>query len=151
MIARLALDEEEDLFIEMGRISATESTPHLPFSEERLRRTFRRYLAAANPTIFFAEHKRQVYGFLLATMSEYRHVDGLYTTQEVLFVRPEMRGTRAAVILMRELVRWSETLGALEITGGNDNSLTSERTARFLGHFGFEQVGFFMRRILANG
>lgn len=151
MIARLALDEEEDIFVEMAKAAAAESTPHLPTSEARIRRTFQRYLRIGNPTIFFADHRRDIAGFLIATMSDYRHVDGLYTTQEVLFVRPEKRGTRAAVVLMRELVRWSEMLGALEITGGNDNALTSERTARFLAHFGFERVGFFMRRVIANG
>jgi hypothetical protein len=49
---------------------------------------------------------------------------------------------------MNELIRWSKMLGAVEITGGNDNSYKSERTAKFLKHFGFEQVGFFMRRMM---
>jgi hypothetical protein len=52
---------------------------------------------------------------------------------------------------MKELVRWSKMLGANEITGGNDNSYKSERTSKFLSHFGFETVGFFMRRMMTDG
>ena len=101
--------------------------------------------------MFVAEHQRKVVGLLVATINSYRHADGLYTTSEVIFVHPAFHGSRAAVLLVKELIRWSEMLGAIEITGGNDNSYKSERTAKFLEHFGFEQVGFFMRRMIKNG
>jgi hypothetical protein len=71
--------------------------------------------------------------------------------QQVLFVRSDMRGTRAAALLMQNLVAWSERLGANEIEGGNNNGFQSERTAKFLGLFGFERVGIAMRRVLKNG
>ena len=151
MFVRLGLEEDVDAIVSLARMNCELSTPHLTFSEEKVRETYRGYLEELTSTIFVVEDKREVIAFLCATMSEYRHAYGLYTTQEVLFVRPDKRGTRAAVILTKELIRWSAMLNAIEITGGNDNKFNSERTAKFLEHFGFEQVGFFMRRIMADG
>jgi L-amino acid N-acyltransferase YncA len=96
--------------------------------------------------MFVAEKDGIVIGLLVATLNEYRHAEGLYTTQEVIYVDEAHRGGRAATLLMKQLIAWSEEIGAIEITGGNDNGFQSERTAAFLEHFGFERVGFFMRR-----
>lgn len=148
MFVRLALEQDEDAIVELARMNCEISTPHLTFSPEKVRETVQNYLAYANPTMFVVEHNREVIGLLVATINEYRHATGLYTTQEVIFVAPAYHGSRAAILLVRELIRWSERLGAVEITGGNDNSYKSERTAKFLEHFGFEQVGFFMRRTM---
>ena len=123
-----------------------ESVQGISPERARIEQTFDDYLDEADPTFFVVDERREVIGFLLATMSGYRFAAGLYTTQEVLFVRPDRRGTRAAALLLRELVAWSERRGAREITGGNDNGLFSDRTARLLKKHGFEQVGFFMRR-----
>lgn len=151
MFVRLALEGDTEAIVEMARMNCELSTPHLEFSADKVRDTVRRYLDHAETTMFVVEDKREAVALLVATINEYRHAYGLYTTQEVLFVRPAKRGTRAAALLTKELIRWSNALGAIEITGGNDNKFNSERTARFLAHFGFEQVGFFMRRMVANG
>lgn len=147
MLVRLALESEEDEYVELTRLAVAESVRHVGFNPDKVRETFRRYMRNAHPTIFVAEHRRELVGFLNATMSEYTFADGLYTTQEVIFVRPDQRGTRAAVLLVGEFVRWSDMLGALENTGGNDNGLLSEKTARLLEHFGFKRVGIFMARV----
>ena len=92
--------------------------------------------------------KRRVIGFMVAYMFAFDYRDGLYTTQRVIYVSPEHRGTRAAVLLAKELIRWSKLLGAAKIQGGNDNSFKSERTAAFLEHFGFKRVGYSMKKLL---
>lgn len=148
MFVRLALESDTPAIIELARMNCELSTPYLTFSEEKVIDTVRGYLDRCDTTIFVAEHEREVVGLLVATINEYRHATGLYTTQEVIFVKPEFRGSRAAALLLKTLVAWSQRLGAIEITGGNDNKVNSERTARFLSHFGFEQVGFFMRRMM---
>lgn len=146
MFVRLALESDLERFVELSRLAVEESAPHVGFDADVVRQTFHRYLYTANPTIFLIDDNREVPAFLLATMSQYRFFPSLFTTQEVLFVHPAKRGTQAAALLVGELVRWSERLGAVEITGGNDNGLFSEKTARLLEHFGFERVGIFMRR-----
>lgn len=148
MFVRLAMPEDEDAIVEMAEANITETRPDIGFDELTCRESFLSYLGTASPTIWVVEARREVIAFLLADMYEYRASIGLFTTQEVLFVKPAHRGTRAATLLMKHFVAWSKKLGAKEIIGGNDNSYNSERTAKFLEHFGFERVGFAMRRSL---
>jgi L-amino acid N-acyltransferase YncA len=147
MKVRLALEHEEDLIVEMARINM-QTRPALTFSEARCRETFRGYIRDASPTIWVAEDKAGVVGMLVADFYLHRAANGLFTTQEVLFVKPERRGGRAAALLMKQLIDWSLELGANEIVGGNDNEFNSEQTARFLGKFGFKRVGHAMRKVL---
>ncbi len=151
MFARLALESDEQAFVDLGHLAHEESRPHIPYAEEKLRQTFVAYLATAHPTITVVEDRREVIAFMKQTISEYDSGYGLFTTQEVLFVRPDKRGTRAAALLLRYFARWSDRLGALESTGGNDNALTSDRTKKLLERFGFKEVGFFMRRSRGAG
>jgi GNAT superfamily N-acetyltransferase len=147
MIVRLAMPHEEDALVELARMCVAEGVPHITFVEQRVRETFQRYLKTARPTFFFAEDRGRIVGFMQAHIGGYDFADGIFTAQDVLFVHPDKRGSRAAALLMANFVSWSDQLGALENRGGNDNGLTSERTARFLGKFGFEKVGYFVRRI----
>lgn len=151
MFTRLAIESDEDVFVKLSRAAVLESASHVGFSGDRVRATFQKYIDTANPTIFVVEERRDVFGFLMATMSGYRFADGFYTTQEVMFVRPDKRGSRAAVLLVKQFVTWSDQLGALENTGGNDNGLFTERTARLLESQGFDRVGLFMRRVREHG
>lgn len=146
MFVRLALEEERDKVVELCRLAVEESVrgiaPELPAIEQ----TFQSYLDGADPTFFVVDQAGEPIAFLMCSISGYPFATGIYTTQEVLFVRPDKRGTRAAALLVRELIAWSTQLGAREITGGNDNGLFSETTARLLEKHGFERVGIFMRR-----
>lgn len=150
MFVRLALDHEEDEFVRLTLANMAETMPDEPHSEIIIRQTFRDYLATAAPTIWFCEHQRQCIGVMVSYIRGYDYRDGHYTTQRILYVSPENRGTRAAVLLIKELIRWSVALGADRIEGGNDNSFQSDRTAAFLTHFGFERVGFAMRKNLRD-
>lgn len=146
MIVRLGMPEEEDAFVDLAKLMLAESYPHLTFSEPIARETYRRYIETAHPTFLFADQDGQIVGVLQATISGYDFADGIFTTLCGTFVHPDKRGTRAAALLLSEFTRWSDQLGAIESTGGNDNNLTTERTTRLMGHFGFEPVGTFVRR-----
>ena len=151
MFVRLAIEADFPAIVEMAQLNMAETRPELKFDEKRAWETCRAYLDTAEPTIFVVEDKREVIGLLLASIGGYRAASGHVTVQEVLFVRPEKRGTRAATLMMKHLISWSAQIGAKEIIGGNDNGFQSERTAKFLGHFGFKSVGFAMKRIVADG
>jgi GNAT superfamily N-acetyltransferase len=146
MIVRLAMPDEEDAFVELAKLMLAESYPDQVFSEKHTRETYQRYLRTAHPTFFFADQDGQVVGVLQASISGYDFADGIYTTLCGTFVHPDKRGTRAAALLLSAFTRWSDQLGAVESTGGNDNNLTTERTTRLMGRFGFEPVGTFVRR-----
>lgn len=145
MLARLALDEEIETFVELVRGHVEEMRADHGFDAEITRQTFRQYLETADPTIYFAEHRREVVGYMMVSVGSSRYADLQYLIQEVIFVRPEHRGTRAAVILMKHLTAEARRQGFTEILGGNDYGFDPTRTQRFLEHFGFAAVGLFMR------
>lgn len=152
MQIRLALESDIDEVVAMARENITSTRPDMEWNEDRCRETFMNYLLTASPTIWVAVHDSgAVAGMLLGDWAEYRAADGLYVTQEVLFVKPAYRGSRAAPMLMKELVAWAELVGAKEIMGGVDNNFQPERTAKFLSHIGFERVGYVMRRVISHG
>jgi L-amino acid N-acyltransferase YncA len=147
MQVRLAIATDIDAFIALAQAAHAESLPHVPYSEVKVIETFERYLETAHPTITVAvTDVGELVGFMTQTISDYPSGIGLFTTPEVTFVRPDKRGSRAAALLLRHFIEWSDQLGALESTGGNDNSKHSEQTKKLLARFGFETVGYFMRR-----
>lgn len=151
MQVRLAFESDLDAVVEMARMNIEETRPELGFDEAKAIETFYRYIDTANPTIWVAETKSEVVGFLLATVADNFASAGQTVQQSVLYTRPANRGSRAAVLLMKELIAWAELIGAKEIAGGVDNNFNIERTAKFLGHFGFEKVGYAMRRVVSDG
>jgi L-amino acid N-acyltransferase YncA len=142
------MDYDVDAITEMARENVASTNPHWTFSEERTRATINKGIETTSPTFWVVEREREAIAFLQADMYEYEAAEGIFTVQRVLYVTPAHRGSRAALLLMKHFVDWSIQLGAREIIGGNDNAFNSERTARFLEHFGFERVGFNMRRTL---
>lgn len=148
MFVRLGLESDIDAVVDMARANIETTRPDMDFDEYLCRETYYKYLDTASPTIFVVEDKREVIAFLLADIYSYRAAEGIFVTQEVLFVDPAKRGSRAATLLMKHFIKWAEQIGAKELIGGNDNSFQSERTARFLEHFGFQKVGFAMRRMV---
>lgn len=151
MFVRLAMDYDIDAITEMARENVASTNPHWTFSEERTRAIITKGIETASPTFWVVEKNREAIAFLQAEMYEYDAAEGFFTVQKVLYVTPAHRGSRAALLLMKNFVDWSIKLGAKEIIGGNDNAFNSERTARFLEHFGFEKAGFNMRRVMRDG
>lgn len=148
MFVRLAMDYDEAAFLQMAVANIEETLPGEPYNVGKLSSLFHRGITTAQPTIFVVEHRRKVIGFAMSYMFDFDYRDGHYTTQRVIYVSPEHRGTRAAVLLVKELVHWSKSTGAVKIEGGNDNSFKSDRTAAFLEHFGFKRVGHHLEKLL---
>lgn len=146
MFVRLALRSDTDAIVEMARINASHIRRPHTFVADKVRGVVDDYIATANPTLWVCEERRECVGFAKGVISEYDYCDGIYTTLQVIFVRPEKRGSRAALLLLREFLAWSDRLGAVENTAGSDNEFQTERTARFLGKFGFRRVGTVLSR-----
>lgn len=147
MRVRLAIEADIDDLAELTRAAMAEVRPWLAYDDFMARETFYRYLDTADPTIFVAEDADGLAGFIIASIHGYRMSAGLFVLHEVLFVRPQKRGTRAAARLMKHLLEWGKSLGAVEIIGGNDSNFKSDKAARFMGRFGFQTVGYAMRKV----
>lgn len=151
MFARLRLPEDEDDVIDLARRQVAETLPHHVFDEAVARQTFQNAIRTANPTVFVVEENRRPIAFLMALINGYAFTTGFFTSQEVIYVRPDRRGTRAAALLVEIFNDWSEQLGAKEVFAGVANGRKPEKATRFFQHFGFEPVGAYLRRILADG
>lgn len=144
MKVRFAQERDIEDIIAMGRHNCEQTMAGSPYEPERVAKVFAEYLETGNPSFFVCEKKDTVVGFLLVGFGDYDYRSGFFTIQKVLYVKPENRGTRAAVLLTKHLVDWSRELGATEIIGGNDNDFQSDRTSKFLERFGFRKVGYAM-------
>lgn len=150
MHVRLAMPEDIDTVVDMVKCQVEDTRADTVFDGAVVREQFASYLSAANPTIFVVvDDSDMPIGFLWATINGYEYRRGLRVFQRVIYVSPENRGTRAAVLLTRHLIQWAKGLGASEIVGGTAISFQPERTSRFLEHFGFRIVGNAMSLRLA--
>lgn len=147
MFARLRIEADEDAVVALARMQVEETLPHLDFDEATARRTFRRAIEFSDSTFFVVEQNREVIGFLQAMMYPYSFTTGIFVSQEVIYVRPDKRGTRAAALLLVEFGRWADMLRARESFTGIANGFKVEKTAKFMKRFGYEPVGYSMRRI----
>ncbi|QDP64085.1 MAG: putative glucosamine 6-phosphate N-acetyltransferase [Prokaryotic dsDNA virus sp.] len=150
MFVRLALEDEVETIVELTRRNVEETKPGEPFDADRVRQVFFRYIDGAHTTVWVVEDKRQIIGFGHAGFSPYDYRAGFFAVQKVIYVVPEKRGTRAAVLLAKEQIAWATRLGADRLIGGNDNSFNTDRTTKFLEHFGFERVGSAMVKRLTG-
>jgi len=144
MFVRLALEEDIDAIVEMGRAYAEEAAKlfqGVEFDEYHARETFYRYLDKADPTIFVVEKDRQIVGFMAASFSQFMFSSGVFTTADLIYVKPENRGSRAAFLLVKEFDAWSDTLKAKMSFGGNSNALYTEKVTRLYESQGYRVSG----------
>jgi GNAT superfamily N-acetyltransferase len=62
------------------------------------------------------------------------------------YVLPEHRGGRAALLLMKEAMDWSEMKGAARVQLGVTTGINDDQAARFFGRFGLQRSGLLMQR-----
>jgi len=147
MFARLAMPEDKDAVLSLAALQVAETLPHLDFSYELAEETYDQGMKHADPTFFVVEDKREVIGYLMGIMESYAFTTGIFVVQEVLFVRPDKRGTRAAALLIKEFDRWGEIVGAREWIYGISNKFQPERTARLFEKLtGAEPVGIYLKK-----
>lgn len=148
MRTRLVMPEDKDAVLSLAEMQVAETAPHMDFSREIAEKTFESSLKYADPTVFVAEDRGEVIGFLAGYMENYAFTSGVFVIQEVLYVRPDKRGTRAAVYLIKEFARWGDVVGAREVIFGIANKFQPERTSRLFQRVaGAEEVGVFLKKV----
>lgn len=146
MQVRLVMPGDFHEVMSLAKIQVEETLPHLDFRPDLVEKAFVASVATGDPLGLVAEDDSGLVGYLMARVYEYSFASGVFVSQEVVFVKPDKRGTRAAVKLLREYIRWGEEdVGAREILFGISNGFKPERTARLFEHLGAERVGFHHR------
>jgi GNAT superfamily N-acetyltransferase len=140
------MPEDKDAVLSLAQMQVKETLPHLDFRRDLAEATFERCVKHAHPTGFVAVQDDEVIGYLLARLDTYSFSSGVFVSQEVLYVRPDKRGTRAAVHLIKEFVQWGEIVGAREWLFGISNGFQPDRTARLFERLtGAQRVGYHLR------
>ena len=149
MKARYITPDDEEGVLALARMQVEETLPHMAskFCEERVRSVFRHAQVSGDPTIFVVEDKGVLIGYLVAKVWPYLFTATVHVAQEVVYIRPDKRGSRAAASLFGLYSKWAAATKADEAFAGISNGLHPERTARFMKKFGFEVVGVSLRRI----
>lgn len=145
--ARLIMPRDLDDVLSLAQMQVEETLPHLDFRRDLAEQTFWASVTKGHPTGFVAEENGQVIGYLMGVLEEYAFASGVFVVQEVLYVRPDKRGTRAAVHLIKEFVRWGEIVGARELIFGVSNGFQPDRTARLFEKLtGAKRVGLYLKK-----
>lgn len=140
-LVRLALEGEEEAFVELARRSAAEGSVVDRFNEDRCRETFRRYIDDGDFIVFVAEHERELVGFSLATWEPNALSDGFYAEQRVLYVSPEQLGSGATEGLIKALIDRVRQPGVGEIYVTLATAKIDAREISFMREIGFEPAG----------
>lgn len=140
---RLIAAADRERVTELARQHQAEAAPHLTFDPDRMQAAINRALLRANLTIFVAEEGDTVIGYLAAVKAPYAACSGYYVEQQLFYIEPRKRGSRAAVKLFSGFVRWAELQQAEEIFA---NIWGRKGGDRWLRRFGFEPAGQQMRR-----
>lgn len=128
VFARLALESDRGVLLELFRARLTVVSPWLKFDAATANMTLDNYFASANPTVFVAENaERQVVGYLLATFEEYSATAGYAVCQDELAVWPGAEAAEAASVLSDAFEAWAKKLRPepLEVLVGMDVDLAA--------------------------
>jgi N-acetylglutamate synthase-like GNAT family acetyltransferase len=135
---RLFAEGDRERMIELAHQHQRERAPYLTFSRAHMNATLDRALESPNFTVFVAEDDDGVIGYLAAARVYYAACSGFYIEQQLFYVEPRKRGSRAAAKLFIGFVRWAELQQAEEIFA---NLWERKGGARWLQRFGFESAG----------
>lgn len=91
-------------------------------------------------TLFLAEDGDQPVGMLAACVKDSWFSDEPFASEELFYVIPEYRGTRAAFLLMRSYMSWAKDQGIKHIRAGVATG-GAPGAERLYEHFGMQRTG----------
>ena len=136
--------DERDIphFITLGQHMHHESVyQFLPFDKDIAEQTAQRYVTDERSCAYLIMDNDQPLAMHLASLTTYFFSPALLAAGLVTYVRPEKRGSRAALLLMRGFITWAKHHQADEVYMGVSAGISIERADQFFKHFGFTFVG----------
>lgn len=91
--------------------------------------------------IFLVEHQEQIIGGFVGRIGGDWFNNIKIAFDDVLYVKPEFRKTRAAYMLIQAFIRWAQIMGASRIQCGTTTGVESAACIRLYKHFGFTEYG----------
>ena len=139
---KIAEAGDEAHFVALGRVMhATSIYEFLPFDEDIAWRTATDYIGKDGCCALLVMSGDEAVGMHLASLTSYFFSPAILAASLVTFVRPDKRGGRAALLLMRAYLDWAKTHHADEAYIGVSIGVENDKSHRFFTHLGFTHVG----------
>jgi GNAT superfamily N-acetyltransferase len=96
-----------------------------------------------NPIIkvFYALDGDELVGFGAFVITAHYFTDELIASDIIVYVRPERRGSSAAVKILKNYILWADQQKATHITLGISTGIHPEKTQAFYERLGFKTIG----------
>lgn len=147
---RAATAADTPVLIEMGRALHDESKRYSErgFAPEKLEALARSLFGTATTEgeggAFVAEKDGKVIGMLIGFVREQWFSYDKLASDYTFYVRPEHRGSMAAVRLIKAFEAWAISKGAVDILPGVSTMIASERARDLYLALGYEHYGYSM-------
>lgn len=86
------------------------------------------------------EDEDGISGIMVGSVAPYLCGPEFYACDLILYVKPEKRGTRAAITLVKEFEKWATDLGVAEVMLGTSTGIAAEKTACLYQRLGYSPV-----------
>ncbi len=121
----------------------------LEYSPEKAMRVAMLGLSSPEMVLLVYVKGGEIQGFIWACMGPYMFwSDDSVAMDQILYVKPEYRGTLAGVALIKAYMRWAKEGGAKEARISCGSGIHEERTNALYERLGFQRVGAYHRRAL---
>lgn len=140
-------------FIEMGRALHDESPRYagMHYDEDKVRETaamLEGTLLAETGCMFLATLGGRPIGMTVGIISERFFSRDRFVSDLTMYIRPEHRGGRAFLLLMRALETWTRAQGIDDIAMGVSTEIHAESTVHTYRRLGYTLTGYTMTKKL---
>ena len=99
------------------------------------------HLINGGGVIFIVEQDQEIMGGFAGRISGDWFNNTKIAFDDVMYVKPEFRKTRAAYVLIQTFIGWAAAMGVNRIQCGTTTGVESRACIRLYEHFGFTQYG----------
>lgn len=96
--------------------------------------------------VYLDKDSMEIKGFFIATVQENWFAPTLTVFEQLLYVKPEHRGSLVAARLVQSLERAAAALGATRVRGGVTTGINHEKALSMYERMGFSQVGTLVQK-----
>lgn len=150
---QLRVADEKDIvdLVAIGQQFIAEA-PHYakrPFHQDALEQNLQFVLNGAG-TIFIVESHAQIVGGIVCLITKDWFNDDLIAFEQVFYVKPAFRATRAALMLLDAFIEWAKAMHADRVQCGTTTGIRTKGCSKFYKKFGFCEYGMVFDMGLKN-
>lgn len=100
--------------------------------------------------VFVAEKGEQIVGGIVCLTTKDWFNNQVIAFEQVFYVLPEYRATRAPLMLIDAFINWARHMGASRVQSGTTTGISTKGCVRLYEYFGFIQHGILLDLELGN-